>query len=841
LINNNKNNSNYHLGNREAFLDLVPGLMSPEYVEGRLDAKNKLQANATQSNKTRPGYSWVDDPRVKGGGYWRKLPKGGAGGAIATGIVAAAALGAGAYAASRLRKQPTETPSPAPSPPEKAVGKKIGDGAFERLGNHRRQPLNKTIIGAGIGGAAAGSIATAIFAARLRDKAVAETQSDANKNLQDTIATHAKDQKKMEEEHAARVRSYETTIGDLHAQKSNLETRVGELSSLIERSKATQAESVSRTQALSKELDTTKATLAKTQAQLEETTKTSNRQISELDRAKTELEGRVKSLSDEMEGHKRAGEEQSERAKSLTQELETHKQSLAATQSQLQEATARRENDVNTLTQQRTELEGRIGALEEEISREKATSASIGQEAEQISQRLAEREQQLKAARQEWEDVSSRLSETISNRDRYINERVEGDRARIMQEAQNAIDEGDRRATARATEQIQQAQKQFEERLTAKEIELSEARARANDPIPLNSQQANRGDLVDYDKGISFGASHRSSSSFFSKTEAEQQTTISNKSDRLIEDLHGKQLKALASEFNGQLKEINRETPSPLATGAQLKSPSDRIATIAKFLNKSPQQIERELGGAESKQDRQVMLHRLAALEKLVVKQQLREEVLHYIKENIGTRAKEQYFEAISQFRNAASTDGQYSPSQITPKALDKLDESARKIYGSTTKDFNKATAFIIHPDFGKQLDNIVANYLEGMPTETTVRRSIAGESRNISLELAREISNRILQRRGDSTQYQAGSLEAKSMIKKTAPTKSTQQRMLTKSKQAPDVQSGVPSTPAQKEKFRAVMREFTERKLHIGNSKKLVKSREQAIAIALSEARKQK
>ena len=41
------------------------------------------------------------------------------------------------------------------------------------------------------------------------------------------------------------------------------------------------------------------------------------------------------------------------------------------------------------------------------------------------------------------------------------------------------------------------------------------------------------------------------------------------------------------------------------------------------------------------------------------------------------------------------------------------------------------------------------------------------------------------------------------------------------------------------KEKIRKVMREFKEGKLNIGKSKKKVKSRKQAIAIALSQAAK--
>ncbi len=40
-------------------------------------------------------------------------------------------------------------------------------------------------------------------------------------------------------------------------------------------------------------------------------------------------------------------------------------------------------------------------------------------------------------------------------------------------------------------------------------------------------------------------------------------------------------------------------------------------------------------------------------------------------------------------------------------------------------------------------------------------------------------------------------------------------------------------------EKVGKVMREFKKGKLHIGKSKKMVKSRKQAISIALSEAKK--
>ena len=43
--------------------------------------------------------------------------------------------------------------------------------------------------------------------------------------------------------------------------------------------------------------------------------------------------------------------------------------------------------------------------------------------------------------------------------------------------------------------------------------------------------------------------------------------------------------------------------------------------------------------------------------------------------------------------------------------------------------------------------------------------------------------------------------------------------------------------TEKQKKKIAKVMREFKKKKLHIGKSKKKVKSRKQAIAIALNEA----
>jgi len=48
-----------------------------------------------------------------------------------------------------------------------------------------------------------------------------------------------------------------------------------------------------------------------------------------------------------------------------------------------------------------------------------------------------------------------------------------------------------------------------------------------------------------------------------------------------------------------------------------------------------------------------------------------------------------------------------------------------------------------------------------------------------------------------------------------------------------------VPKSPAVREKVAKVMHEFKEGELPMGKSKKKVKSRKQAIAIALSEARK--
>ncbi len=48
-----------------------------------------------------------------------------------------------------------------------------------------------------------------------------------------------------------------------------------------------------------------------------------------------------------------------------------------------------------------------------------------------------------------------------------------------------------------------------------------------------------------------------------------------------------------------------------------------------------------------------------------------------------------------------------------------------------------------------------------------------------------------------------------------------------------------VPKSQRAKSKMKKVMHEFKTHKLHIGKSKKLVKSRDQAVAIGLSEARK--
>jgi len=61
-------------------------------------------------NKARPGHTWVDDKRVRGGGYWRKLPKSKKG-AIAATIVGAAAVGTAALISSRSKGK-TESTTP---------------------------------------------------------------------------------------------------------------------------------------------------------------------------------------------------------------------------------------------------------------------------------------------------------------------------------------------------------------------------------------------------------------------------------------------------------------------------------------------------------------------------------------------------------------------------------------------------------------------------------------------------------------------------------------------------------------------------------------------------------
>jgi hypothetical protein len=48
-----------------------------------------------------------------------------------------------------------------------------------------------------------------------------------------------------------------------------------------------------------------------------------------------------------------------------------------------------------------------------------------------------------------------------------------------------------------------------------------------------------------------------------------------------------------------------------------------------------------------------------------------------------------------------------------------------------------------------------------------------------------------------------------------------------------------VPSSPKAKAKMGKVMHEYKHHSLHIGKSKKIVRSRKQAIAIGLSQARK--
>lgn len=141
-----KTNSSYVCGQAEAALDIVPGLMSHDYVLGRLDAKKGKK----NSGKSKPGFDWVEDPSVKGGGYFRKAKKSAGSSNVAKAVAGAALIGAGAAAIAASRRSPTPQPSSLVTPAVNAV----------------RQGVNKKAVAA----AATGIAATGVGVAAMRSR-----------------------------------------------------------------------------------------------------------------------------------------------------------------------------------------------------------------------------------------------------------------------------------------------------------------------------------------------------------------------------------------------------------------------------------------------------------------------------------------------------------------------------------------------------------------------------------------------------------------------------------------------------------------------------------------------
>lgn len=128
--------------------------LSPQYQEGCLQALEILRFDNKKKRlkPTKSGHVWVEDKSVKGGGYWRKLPKNSGG--VKAGIDVGTALGAATvvgltgaaiYAATRNRPQ-SETPTPEANnfPSKRAIAlgaglAGVGVAGAVALSNRRRQ------------------------------------------------------------------------------------------------------------------------------------------------------------------------------------------------------------------------------------------------------------------------------------------------------------------------------------------------------------------------------------------------------------------------------------------------------------------------------------------------------------------------------------------------------------------------------------------------------------------------------------------------------------------------------------------------------------------------------
>lgn len=160
--------------------------MYKAYLMVLFTSLNKLakpNARRDAAEPTRAGYTWVDDTRVKGGGYWRKLPKGQkgrrrGGGAIAklTGaLVTGAALGAAGIYGSKKAK------------PAIVQAKDDLTVAVNTAAKTADRRLQGAVLVAG-GGSALAGVAGGAFVARWASEKgvqhrVAEAQRDANKRV----------------------------------------------------------------------------------------------------------------------------------------------------------------------------------------------------------------------------------------------------------------------------------------------------------------------------------------------------------------------------------------------------------------------------------------------------------------------------------------------------------------------------------------------------------------------------------------------------------------------------------------------------------------------------------
>jgi len=424
----------YWQGQKEVELGLLSGLMSSDYISGRVDARREDPS----PSKTRPGHTWVDDKRVKGGGYWRKLPNSGRG--FSTKLAATAAVGVGAalLAARQSKAKPAPTTSLSAQPRE--IIKTVS-------------VTNKGAIAAAVGIGAIGGVSGAVVALQgqrkqIIDNAKAEAEAEIARSRQES-------EEKIQQIVNVRSSREETYQKDLQAKQAELDKVNKAFIQITQEAESTRIKSVEiesslrqekeRRSALEQELTTINAVAQKAQArekQLIKQLETTAVGVSEKDKGLLQLQtkhsqlkqeyekkqGRVQELESQVQQSDRRRVELESSLATTKAESDTLKGTEAQTRTELEtirSSFANAQQDLGNVRRLATEKEQQLSSARQEIDKLNYTKRQTESELERVKENLSSSQKDLEVERTRLSESEQRISELNSKVEQLSQERDE--------------------------------------------------------------------------------------------------------------------------------------------------------------------------------------------------------------------------------------------------------------------------------------------------------------------------------------------------------------------------------------------------------------------------------